>query len=317
MGVAMPELPALLVTKTQEAMEAARVANAERRHSRRLGGSQIGHECERATWYAFRWAYASEVFEARMLRIFETGNVYEARAVQELQAAGIAVVGTQDEISAVGGHFVAKIDGRCSRVPDAPKTEHLLEVKTHNDKSFKALLKDGVAKAKPQHMAQMQSYMAVFGLTRALYVAYNKNDDSLYIERIDYDVTLGVGLLAKAERIIRADRPPTKLHEDPASKMAFACRYCPARTVCHEGVFAERNCRTCLHATAIVDGVAGVWHCSRWDKALTPEEQQQGCGKHLYIPDLVPGEQVDSDPLAETVSYQLNDGRVFLDGGAK
>jgi hypothetical protein len=309
----MADLTPFIRPLVADAMDAGRQVHAERRHSRRLGGSQIGAECDRAIWYGFRWAYPPESFSGRMLRLFETGQVYERRLLDELRRAGVSVYGDQDELSALGGHFVAKIDGRALRVPDAPKAEHLVEIKTHNEKSFKALVKDGVAKAKPQHFAQMQTYMHVFSLQRALYVAVNKNDDTLYVERVAYDIDEAVRLMARAERIIRADRPPPKLHDDPTSKMASACGYCPARSICHEGAFADRSCRTCIHSTALVDGFGGQWHCARWDKTLDAREQAMGCDKHLYIPDLVPGEQDNADAVGEWVSYLMPDGSYWVD----
>ena len=44
-------------------------------------------------------------------------------------------------------------------------------------------------------------------------------------------------------------------------------------------------------------------------------DQQAGCLNHLFIPALVPGEQIDADPEAETVSYRMADGSVWVDGG--
>jgi hypothetical protein len=240
----MADLTPYLKSATAQAIDAASADAQTPRHSRRLGGSAIGNDCNRAIWYQFRWAYPPERFDGRMLRLFDTGHMYEDRLLRAMERAGITISGQQDEGDAIGGHFIAKIDGRAYRVPEAPKTEHLVECKTHNDKSFKALEKNGVAKHKPAHMAQMQVYMHVLGLTRALYVAANKNDDAIYVERVDYDVAAATDLMLKAERIIRADRPPAKLHEDPASKAAWACNYCVAAPQCHFKAFAERNCRT-------------------------------------------------------------------------
>ena len=39
------------------------------------------------------------------------------------------------------------------------------------------------------------------------------------------------------------------------------------------------------------------------------------CPAHLFLPALVPGEQIDSDPEAETVTYRLRDGTNWIDGG--
>ena len=38
-----------------------------------LGGSLIGHECDRYIWYTYRWAYREE-HTGRMRMLFETGH---------------------------------------------------------------------------------------------------------------------------------------------------------------------------------------------------------------------------------------------------
>ena len=109
----------------------------------------------------------------------------------------------------------------------------------------------------------------------------------------------------------QAAEPPAKLHDDPASKMAWVCNYCPAFAQCHGGQFAPRSCRTCIHSTP----VDGGWHCEHHG-ALDAEAQRKGCSLHLYIPALVPGEQIDADPETGTVTYRMADGATWIDGGA-
>lgn len=307
----LPELKSPIVA----AIEAAWAADQDEERTY-LGASVLGRECERQLWYGFRWAHPPEAFSGRMLRLFATGDVEEERLIADLRRIDVDVlnvdgVSGQWQISFANGHGGGHADGVAIAIPGAEKTPHVLECKTHNDKSFKALVKDRVQKAKPVHYAQMQIYMHGLGLTRALYLAVNKNDDELYAERVHYDAAAALALVAKAERIVAAHRPPEKLHEDPDAKMAWACRSCPALGVCHEGAFARRNCRTCLHATP-VDG--GAWHCARHDRTLSVEDQRSGCAHHLYLPGLVPGEQVDADEAAETVSYRMPDGSEWRDG---
>ncbi|MCB1941625.1 MAG: oxidoreductase, partial [Candidatus Accumulibacter sp.] len=69
------------------------------------------------------------------------------------------------------------------------------------------------------------------------------------------------------------------------------------------------NCRTCLSATP----VEGGWRCERHERSLSEADQRAGCDQHLYIPDLVPGEQIDAG--TDWVSYQLPGGGVWLDSG--
>ena len=65
-------------------------------------------------------------------------------------------------------------------------------------KSFRELVAKGVAEAKPQHQAQMQIYMHLTGLTRAMYVAVCKDTDDLHVERVRADADAAERLLAKA-----------------------------------------------------------------------------------------------------------------------
>jgi hypothetical protein len=318
---ALPQLE----SQTSLAIQAAWVAREPRKLDKTLRCSSLGNECERRLWYGFRWAHEPETFTGRTLRIFETGNVEETRLCDDLRLIGCDVLqvdgetGNQFEVSFLGGHLTGHTDGEVSGIPEAPKTPHLLECKSHNDKSFKELKKFGVRVSKPVHFSQMQIYMHGRSLTRALYLAVNKNDDEIYTERLEYDPAFAMQLVAKAERIVTADAAPPKLHEDPNAKMAWACGYCPARGVCHGGDFAPRNCRTCLHSEPVLDGDA-TWRCMKLGAILTKAMQERGCDSHLYLPSLVPGEQIDADVDAGTVSYRMldpnGDEDVWIDGFA-
>lgn len=304
------------------AIEAAYATQAWQGESWRVTPNSVADDCERRGWYAFRWSHAAETFDGKRLRRFDTGHREEARLVADLARAGITVSaidptsGKQWEILAVDGHLRGKADGKALNVPGAEQTEHVLECKAVNEKRFNALRKHGIEKAEPKHWLVAQLYMHGLGLTRCLYVATNTNDDDLHAERIKYDADAALKLIAKAERIIRAHQAPPKLHEDPEAKMAWACRSCPALGVCHQGNFARRNCRTCLFATPVVDG---QWHCDRFHKSLTIEEQRQGCAAHLFLPALVPYEQIDAvtvDGTIATVVYRKPDGGEWRDGAA-
>ena len=304
---ALPDPP----SPTVDAIYAAYEARRETGWREHLGASLIGHECERSLWLSFRWA-TKAAHAGRILRLFQTGQLEEARLVADLRAAGVQVLdkdpdtGRQWSVSAVRGHFGGSMDATAIGVLEAPKTFHVCEFKTHSNKSFGELKKKGVAAAKPQHMAQMQVYMHLGNLTRALYLAVNKDTDELYAERVAYDPVAATRLLVKAERVINADRPPARISDDPGY---FVCRMCDHRATCHEGALPARNCRTCLSSTPI-DG--GAWHCARFDKTLIRSEQNAGCALHLYVPELVHGEQVDAGD--DFVTYRLATGEEWRDG---
>ena len=170
-----------------------------------LGASIIGHPCERYLWYCFRQCCKPN-FDGRMYRLFETGDLEEARFVENLRAIGCKVHdtdenGEQFEVSAFGGHFLGHMDSAILGIPEAPKTWHVGEFKTHNAKSFAKLKKEGVQKSKPQHYAQVMVYMHLTGMKRALYLARNKDTDELYSERIRYDKAESKALMERAHRI--------------------------------------------------------------------------------------------------------------------
>lgn len=297
--------------------------NAERERTY-LGLSILGDECERKLWYGFRWVHPKEKFEGRMLRLFQSGHREEDRIIQDLRDAGIEIHETNPEtgeqwgVVTAGGHVRGHLDGKIEGgVIEAPKARHVFEAKTHSVKSFKSLVMNGVMQSKPLHYAQMQGYMHLTGIDRALYCAVEKDTDTIHIERIKYDPVFAARLMAKGERIVTANRPLPKLHEDPNARSAFVCGWCPAFSVCHGGSWPRVNCRTCLHSTPVMEGDRGHWHCNRHDLRLSRGDQMAACPNHLFIPDLVPGKQTDADPVAETVTYTLHDGSTWIDGSGK
>lgn len=301
---------------TVDAIDAAVAAAEPRSFDMVVRGSSIGHPCDRHLWYRFRWAHEPEQFDGRKLRLFHTGHVEEARMVAWLRQAGVKVhdvdpaTGEQWEVVSCDGHFKGHTDGVVEGVLEAPATPHLLECKTHNTKSFAQLVKSGVHVSKPEHVAQMQSYMHLMGLTRAFYLAKCKDTDELWSERVEYDPAHGIALMARAERIRDASEPLARVSDDPDY---FLCKSfsCPSYGVCHAGQFALRNCRTCLHSSPMANG---HWHCARHDRAVTYDDQLHGCPNHLYLPGLVPGRPDDADEEAETVTYVLSSGKLWVDG---
>jgi len=294
----------------------AREAAAQDWDSIGFSPSEIGHECDRRLWLSLRWAAPKEKIPGRIRRIFETGEIEERRIIADLRMIGVEVwdideaTGRQFSVRTLGGHVRGKLDGVCRNVPEAPAKWHILECKSHNDKSFKKLVSQGVQKVKFDHWTQMQIYMHVEGIDRALYGATNKNDDDIYYERVKYDHDYCVRTLARLERILRSPTPPPKIAQNPE---APDCKWCPRRAICWGGSFARVNCRTCVHSSPEMHGDA-AWSCARWAKPLTTDEQRAACEAHLFIPDLVPGELIDADEVAETITYRLADGRMWTDG---
>lgn len=271
-------------------------------HRPHLGASQIGTECSRALWYQHKHM-DQPVFDGRMIRLFETGDLEEDRFVRELRAIGCTVwekdpdTGKQIRFTACSGHFALSLDGVVEGLPDAPSKAHIIEMKTANEKSFKATQAKGIREAKPQYFAQVQAGMHLSGIHDCLFLMKNKNDENIYAERIKYDAAFAIKLIAKAESIIFSDKPPAKLSEDPSF---FGCKFCDFKDVCHNGKPPEVNCRTCLHSAPERTG-DGLWSCALG-------KPMQTCQDHLYNPFGMPWEIADAG--SDWVEYTTEHGEV-------
>lgn len=300
-------------------IDAAYVAKARGGDGAGVSMSQVIHPCDRAVWYGFRWAAEGEESTGKKQRIFETGNVYERRLLDMLRMIGCDVVeidettGGQFRVSLANGHIRGKMDGIVSNLPGASDVAHVVECKSANDKNYKIIIKGPIKETKTEHYAQLQLYLHASGLRHGLYMVTNKNTDDLHTEAVDYDPTFCLAIIARIERIVALSGPPARLHDDPTSKAARECGWCPSRFICHEDAFPRVNCRTCLASTPL-EGVK--WLCERHDRTLTYDDQQNGCGDHLFIPAVVPGVQTDADEETGTITYTLNDGATWTDGVA-
>lgn len=298
-------------------MYAAREAENESWDGLGFSPSMLASECDRALWLFLHWAPAPEKFDGRMLKLFDSGHYHEAKMIEGLKAAGLEVhevdpdTGKQFLARALSGHVRGKLDGIVRGVPESPAKWHVFEAKSHGEKSWKPLDKaQSVKVGKVEHWVQIQVYLHIRGIDRALYVAVRKATDHLYCERIYYDPEFCAKLFARLERILRTDMPPAPISE---KRNAPDCLFCKAKAVCSGLAFARLNCRTCLHASPDFSGDA-AWSCQRWAKPLSPDEQRAACPAHLYVPDLVPGTMGEVDQDAETISYTLHDGRTWVDG---
>lgn len=301
---------------TVERIYRAYELDADNNHRPHLGASLIGHACERSLWYTFHWC-TQRSFEGRMLRLFETGQQEEARIVRNLRRIGVEVHetspdGQQWRVSDIGGHFGGSMDAAAKGFPEAPKTWAVVEFKTHNVKSFTALKKDGVQKSKPLHYAQMQTYMGLTGMERAMYLAVCKDTDEMYGEWVHFDVAEFTRLRVKAERIITANEPPQRLSNDPSW---YECKFCDHHAICHGERAPLHNCRTCLHSTAELDG-DGRWTCQELGQDISTETQRasSNCKMHRYIPILLEKAGTQTDASDGNVIYTNPEGDTFANG---
>jgi hypothetical protein len=270
----MSEIPDPIGSKIDEVFES--ITDDPRPY---LGPSQSGEPCERRTWLSFRWA-VRKTFPGRMLRLFRRGQREEDTVVSMLKMIGMEVTDEQKNIE-FGGHIWGHIDGVVNNA--------VLEIKTHNLKSFDNLIKNGVKSSKPQHYAQMQLYMLGLKMNRALYFAVCKDDDRIHTERIELDKEYAEKELNRLKRITLKEHIPAPISTDPSW---YQCKFCEAHDICHGSKLTrEINCRTCAHSTPLG---SGQWHCIRWGAIIPTDAQRNGCPSHTFHPDLVPWKLIES-----------------------
>ena len=289
-----------------------------------LGASSIGKRCMRQHWYSFRWAKYPQ-FSGRLYRVFQTGHLQEPRVYQDLASIGCTVyqnnpvTGKQWSFTeqSSGGHFQGNCDGIVTGLPQAPKSPHILEIKTSSDKMFKDMQKNGVKQSKPEHWAQMQIYMkwtqdefGADGCHRALYFVVNKDNDEIYTERVEFDAKEAQAIIDKAIRVITATEPPIRISSDPAW---YECKFCDYHSLCHGTDIPIPSCRSCAHATPETDGQAR-WSCQAHKKDLSVEEQRKGCPDHRIIPILLAKTAYPVDSDGDAVVYKMADGKCFTNG---
>ena len=225
-----------------------------------FGASSIGRECARELWYQFRWI-KQPWFNGKTLRLFNRGHLEEARILALLAMLGIEIHHADERGQQYGfvgyrGHLRGSGDGVVRGVLECPEDYLLLEIKTHNDKSFNSLKQQGVLQSKPVHYRQIQAYLGHMKLEGALYVGVNKNTDDLHLEIIELNQETFERYLERAQRIIDARHVPVRINDSPGW---YQCRICDYYGVCHGDTPIRRTCRTCTWVS-LEDN--GVWRCT-------------------------------------------------------
>lgn len=262
-------------TKTEKLIEDQKIKKEKRTY---LGISGIADPCPRKIWYNFRWAEDSEI-DPRVNRLLNRGHREEKVIVDDLSKIGIKcskVLEDQDEVSYCHGHIKGHPDGYGENIPDAPKTVHLLEFKTANEKNFKKYLSDGVRKTNPVYYGQICCYMFLKKIDRCLFIVVNKNNDERYYERVEKNHSHAKDLLKRGEDIISSEIPPKKI----GGPSYWICKYCEFYEICHFNKKPALNCRTCKNCDIYENG---AWQCSLNSKELSKEDQEKACSSYLMM----------------------------------
>ena len=237
-----PKFAEVLNASVDAALMAENVARVRRDY---LGGSRLGHPCERALQFEFAGAPKDEGqnFDGRTLRIFAIGHALEDLAVAWLRATGLDLYtrkgnrtdGGQFGFEVARGRIRGHVDGIIAGGPDhlGLAFPALWECKTMNAKNWRACVKDGVTKSKPVYGAQIALYQAYMdasipGLARnpALFTAINKDTAELHHELVAFDVDLAQRMSDRGVRILQATDAGELLPRIATSADFFECRMC-------------------------------------------------------------------------------------------
>ena len=196
-----------------------------------IGCSQIGHPCDRYIWLNKYGGKITWKIPFQKWRIFERGR-WEERRVYALfdEWEGFYLSSTQTSFS--NDHLQGSCDGI---LKDENGGRYIFELKTMNEASFKALKKHGLGKSNSIYWAQCQAYMHLSHIPRAIFLAVNKNDESMYEELIEYAPIEAEGLMAKAERIDQLPHEPEGIYnEKKTPQSCFQCQF-------HQHCYGDRN----------------------------------------------------------------------------
>lgn len=247
-----------------------------------LGVSGIGEECARKIWFSYRNVLPKKL-PGKLIRLYNRGHLEEARFLALLMMLTEDVYyqhddGKQIRIAFEGGHFGSAVDGFARGLPDFEMKEWvLLEFKTHNEKSFRDLEKNGVKYSQPKYYAQISVYLKAKKLKHCLYMGVNKNTDEIHAEIIPADKEIGEYFIDRGLSILAMNEPPKGISSSAAF---FKCKMCDFSPVCHKDAKVQRNCRTCVYWEPVSDG---TWNCRKHRCGLTLELQNKGCSNHTLI----------------------------------
>jgi len=219
-----------------EMYEAAERFGMEEPRRKYVGMSEIGGACSRKIWLKFRGVSGGRI-PGQTIMLFSLGDRIEEEVIKWLEKAKYRISDRQLTFSGHNGFFRGHCDGIIHRVSSHP---HILEIKSANDKSFKAFKKYGVREKSEQYYAQMQCYMGYSKKVRALFVVMNKNNSEIYTERIKFDRNYFQELDKKALEIIQSISIPPKTENS-------LCFFCEFKIQCESEEFMTyiNHCPTC------------------------------------------------------------------------
>lgn len=192
-----------------------------------LGASAVGGDCERKV--QFDWMCDSFV-DARQGRIFGRGHFFEEAMRQQMLQAGFEFAPDSAlAFVALDGRLQGHCDGVILHAPPTPGTYLQLpcvwEAKAIKHDGWVRLAREGLAKAYPAYLTQVQLYMRFLDKRNpALFTAVDANTCEAMHFAVPYDETLAEEAIERARHIIAATEMGTLLKRGHPSPDSWQCR---------------------------------------------------------------------------------------------
>jgi len=195
-----------------------------------LGASAVGHPCSRKVQYD--WV-CDPVHPTRTRDIFARGHFLEEQSRQHFKKAGFRLADKDRlEFTALDGWLRGHADGILLSGPNLPGVAYPC-FKGINQKSWRSLERDGLAKTYPQYAAQVALYQLHLGVDRhpAVFTATCADDCRRLHILVPFDTELAATTVQRAQLIIEATQRGELLPRmtDPNN---WRCRLCGHRERC-------------------------------------------------------------------------------------
>lgn len=192
-----------------------------------IGASSIGEDCKRKIWYQCHGIQPDKI-ELRKGLIFKSGHTIENMLVSLLRECDDLIVETprttfsDSELPYFKGHIDVLITYNGQ--------QYVVDIKTSNNSSFNQFKKNGLKSWNESYFSQLQAYMGMMGVNKAILLAINKDNSELHQEQVDFNEIYYASLVEKARAIYDSGLPPERINRSP---LFFKCQFCSWKKTCH------------------------------------------------------------------------------------
>jgi len=175
-------------------------------------------KCPRAVYFQFK-KVPKKPMDARVLRVFESGDHTHLRIISSLFALGLVKA---TEIDIPNKEIV---HGRADVIITVDGEPMIVEIKSINSASFARL-----EAPEPDHYKQLQLYLHFFNLKKGIVLYENKNTQELKEFAVDYDEKTVKECIEKFHILLAQIKSDTIPSVNDVNQ--WRCSYCPYAEEC-------------------------------------------------------------------------------------